>query len=59
MNGESAGPMSRNASTRQVPGFDHPFNQEIVLDNGEGGRYSAYFDVQPFKIQAVEVPPEP
>lgn len=49
----------RNPKEHQIPGFEHTFNQEVVLDNGEGGRYSAYFEVQLFKIDAVEVPTEP
>jgi hypothetical protein len=48
----------RNPKEQHVAGFDHAFNQEIVLDNGEGGRYSAYFQVQLFRVEAVEVPME-
>jgi hypothetical protein len=44
-----------NPPPKQSPNFDRPFNVEMVLDNGEGGRYSAFFAVALFKIDKVAV----
>jgi hypothetical protein len=41
-----------------APDFDRPFNVELVLDNGEGGRYSAFFQVNLFADVVQLVPPE-
>ena len=49
----------RSPKDRTLKEFgDRPFNQEVVLANGEGGRYSAYFKVILFKIDPEPVPPE-
>lgn len=42
-------------SPKTAPDFHTPFNVEIVLDNGEGGRYSAFFQVTMFDIDRVPV----
>jgi hypothetical protein len=39
----------------KAPDFE-PFNIELVLDNGEGGRYSAFFQVNLFKVDRQLVP---
>jgi len=43
---------------RKDPAFDKPFNVELVLDNGEGGRYSAFFQVNLFADVTEIVAPE-
>jgi hypothetical protein len=43
---------------KTAPNFDKPFNVEMVLDNGEGGRYSAFFQVIMFQIDRVPVAAE-
>jgi hypothetical protein len=47
-----------NPSPKTAPDFHTPFNVEIVLDNGEGGRYSAFFEVAMFDIDRVPVAAE-
>jgi hypothetical protein len=37
-------------------GVDKPYNKELVLDNGEGGRYSAYFQVNFFTVDRTVAP---
>jgi hypothetical protein len=41
-----------------APEFDRPFNVELVLDNGEGGRYSVFFQVDLFSEDTIKVEPE-
>ena len=45
-------------SPKKAPEFDRPFNVELVLDNGEGGRYSAFFQVAMFVVDRVPVAAE-
>jgi len=47
-----------NPSPKKAPDFDKPFNVEMLLDNGEGGRYSAFFEVALFHIDRVPVAAE-
>jgi hypothetical protein len=41
----------------KAPDFDKPFNIELVLANGEGGRYSAFLQVDLFDEPSTKVPP--
>jgi len=43
---------------RTSPDFDKPFNVELVLDNGEGGAYSAFLQVDLFTDTVVPAPKE-
>jgi hypothetical protein len=47
-----------NPPAKKAPAFTAPFTSEIVLDNGEGGRYSAYFDVKLSRVDRVIVATE-
>jgi hypothetical protein len=38
-----------------APDFDRPFNIEMVIDNGEGGRYSAFFQVDLFQDTVAKI----
>jgi hypothetical protein len=40
---------------RTAPDFSNPFNIELVLDNGEGGRYSAFLQVDLFKDTVTKI----
>lgn len=47
-----------NPKPLTAPGFHRPFNVELVLDNGEGGRYSAFFQVNIFDVVKKLLPSE-
>ncbi len=52
-------PEWRTPKARTHADFDQPHNVEISLDNGEGGGYIAFFNVQLFKDTRIPVAPLP
>ena len=53
---DAALPAWRTPAPMVHPDFDQPHNVELLLNNGEGGSYLAFFDVRLFKESRILVP---
>lgn len=47
----------RQLEPRTATDFSEPFNVELDLDNGEGGRYAAFFQIELFSAPRQLIPP--